>query len=251
MKINSSLLLPAFIKNRINTVCSDNMKYQKTFVEFLNKYKSPKKESLLDKPRRFSLFAIIVEGEIVSFVSVHNEIFIHDLFTIKEHRMKGFARTLILFILNKYKHDIYLMVDIDNKIALNLYNSIGFEKVLEWKVEEVANKSSYNHADFPVLSSTSRGVIFDKIRVLYDSKEYIIKYSISNCKCAIENKLLQLDFTNMKGVIKRILKTNIESDFEVTLIDIVTQNGKTYFKISDGKGEDKENQNFNVIEDSI
>lgn len=93
-----------------------------------------------------------MEEKIVSFVSVHNEIFIHDLFTTEEHRMKGFAKALILFILNKYKHDIYLMIGTDNKIAFSLYDSIGFEKMLEWKVEEIANKSSYNHVDFQFCS---------------------------------------------------------------------------------------------------
>lgn len=101
---------------------------------------------ILKNKKRF-LFLIEESGNVVgflignTFISAYNDIgYIDDLFILRNYRRKGFASKLInkfIKILKKKKIKlIRLGVNPKNKIAIKLYNKIGF-KIKHYELDKI------------------------------------------------------------------------------------------------------------------
>lgn len=102
-------------------------------------------EKVAAAPERFRTLLAIHEGKVAGYIDVthcfeENEPY--DLFVLKEYRRMGYGRKLLASALelNRPK-GMMLLVDIDNEAAIQLYESMGFEKnekqnnvTVHWKV---------------------------------------------------------------------------------------------------------------------
>lgn len=82
-------------------------------------------------------YILKINDEEVSFIEIHKlyEVLdITNIFTKENKRRKGYARKLIQFIIeNTDAKKIMLEVNIENEIAIKLYESIGFKVISERK----------------------------------------------------------------------------------------------------------------------
>ena len=90
------------------------------------------------------VYAYKIDNKYVSFVVVqilYENAEIIDLFTLEEYRRQGIARKLLKEVIdNKQVENITLEVNINNKNAILLYNSLGFK-------EATKRKGYYNGED--------------------------------------------------------------------------------------------------------
>ena len=83
------------------------------------------------------IYAYKLDNKYVSFVVakiLYEQAEIIDIFTLEEYRKRGIAKELLNTIINKKEvENITLEVNINNKNAILLYNSLGFKEVAKRK----------------------------------------------------------------------------------------------------------------------
>ena len=89
-------------------------------------------EKTIEAKDRFNIFLAIENNRVVGYIDVSNcfkENEPYDLFVMEGYRNRGIGRKLLLKALKENEpNDMMLLVDIDNKSAINLYESVGFVK---------------------------------------------------------------------------------------------------------------------------
>lgn len=107
-------------------------KYTKQYVEMHTKDMYWTGEKVIEAPERFNTFVAVEDGIVTGYIDVTNcfdENEPYDVLVKEEYRRKGYGRQLLAKVLieNEPK-DMMLLVDYDNKPAINLYESMGFIK---------------------------------------------------------------------------------------------------------------------------
>ena len=89
-------------------------------------------EKVMEATDRFKTFVAVEDGVVTGYIDVthcfaENEPF--DLLVKEEYRRKGYGRQLLAkALLENEPKDMMLLVDFDNGLAINLYESMGFIK---------------------------------------------------------------------------------------------------------------------------
>ncbi len=99
-------------------------------------------EKVAEAEERFNVYLAIDDGTVVGYLDItkcfdENEPF--DIVVMKQHRRKGWGRKLMVAAIegNRPKK-MRLHVDVGNRPAIHLYESLGFEKV-KGKNSQTAN----------------------------------------------------------------------------------------------------------------
>ena len=115
------------------------------------------------------IYAYKIDNKYVSFIVaqiLYENAEIIDVFTLEEYRRRGIAKELMHKIIDDEQvKNITLEVNINNKNAILMYNSLGFK-------ETTIRKGYYNGEDaFLMLKKKYKYIIFDIGKVLVGSKE--------------------------------------------------------------------------------
>lgn len=134
--------------------------------DLFNKYKKDYDPIINDYTK---VYAYKIDNKYVSFIVVqilYENADIIDIFTLEEYRRQGIAKKLLRNVIdNKQVKNITLEVNINNKNAIMLYNSLGFK-------EATIRKGYYNGEDALLMVKTKyKYIVFDIGKVLVDSKE--------------------------------------------------------------------------------
>ncbi|MCH5198340.1 MAG: GNAT family N-acetyltransferase [Oscillospiraceae bacterium] len=91
-------------------------------------------DRILESKDRFRTFIAIENGTVAGYLDVtccHKENEIYDLWVREEYRRKGYGRKLLAKALEiNSPNKMLLQVEIHNEAAIHLYESMGFEKIL-------------------------------------------------------------------------------------------------------------------------
>lgn len=89
-------------------------------------------EKTIEAKDQFNIFLAFDHDKVIGYIDVTNcreENEPYDLYIVPEYRNKGIGRKLLLKSLKENEpKDMMLLVDIDNKPAISLYESVGFIK---------------------------------------------------------------------------------------------------------------------------
>ncbi len=133
-------------------VSADNVvplteKYMEQYIAMHNTDMYWTGDKVAQRPDRFTTLLAIENDEVVGYIDFTNcfdENEPYDLMVKKQYRRKGYGRQLLAkaLHLNEPK-DMMLLVETDNTAAINLYRSLGFEKVagmdsvtVHWQIEK-------------------------------------------------------------------------------------------------------------------
>ena len=105
-------------------------------------------EKTAEATQRFRIFTAIDHDDVVGYLDItscfdDNEIF--DLLVLEPHRRRGWGRKLLAEAIKENRpKKMFLTVDVDNVPAINLYESLGFEKIngqnsqtVNWNIPEM------------------------------------------------------------------------------------------------------------------
>lgn len=109
-----------------------SQKYAESYFAIHNRDTYWTGEKVAAAPDRFRIFLAIQDGQVIGYLDVthcfeENEPY--DLFVLKEYRRMGYGRKLLAKALegNRPK-GMMVLTEVDNKAAIDLYESMGFRK---------------------------------------------------------------------------------------------------------------------------
>lgn len=106
--------------------------YREQYIEIHTGDRYWTAEKTIEAKDRFNIFLAINDNKVVGYIDVSNcfdENEPYDLYVKPEYRGKGFGKKLLIKALQTNEpKEMMLLVDIDNPIAIKLYESVGFVK---------------------------------------------------------------------------------------------------------------------------
>lgn len=107
--------------------------YIETYIKIHNKDMYWTADKVVLARDRFRVFVAILNEEVIGYIDVtynfkENEVF--DFFVKEEYRNQGYGKKLLKKALEMNKpNKMIVLVNVDNTVAINLYKSLGFEKL--------------------------------------------------------------------------------------------------------------------------
>lgn len=100
-------------------------------ISFKNSYRISTLADLYSKPS-YNFIGIFNRNRLVGYIILLDSIDIYEVIKIAispNYRGKGLGKKLLKFILESLEKNLMLEVRVSNKVAINLYENLGFEKV--------------------------------------------------------------------------------------------------------------------------
>ncbi len=174
------------------------------------------------------------DGKVISKVKVYNyskENFnwdlIADVQTKKQYRNRGLAKQILKRVNKEYsksKTGLYLLVKKDNTVAINLYTSLGFKNIREYKssyyimTNTMSNKDQLMDINFSVneealLASTN----LEELKENYVIPKKDLEYNLDDWKSGRKNLLI---ITGLSGSGKSTRASKLAKEYNAIHIEV-------------------------------